>query len=62
MSYNNIGVIEFGEKNILEFENSISNDDEGGVGALNSTPYSVKPLTMVILFFVHGSYSPLVVT
>jgi hypothetical protein len=31
MSYNNNGVIDLGEKFILEFEDSLPNDDEGQV-------------------------------
>jgi hypothetical protein len=62
MSHNNNEVIDLGEKSILEFEDSLLDDDEGDVGGLNHTPSLVKPLVMVILFLVLGSYSPFVVT
>jgi hypothetical protein len=62
MSYNNSGVVDLGEKFVLGFENSLPNDDEGGVGSLNSTPCLIKSLVMLILFLVHRSCSPFVVT
>jgi hypothetical protein len=62
MSNNNSAVIDLREKNVLEFENPPLDDDEGGVGGLNCTPCLVKPLVMVILFLVHGSYSLFMVT
>jgi len=51
MSHNNGGVTNLGEKFILEFEESLPYDDEGGVGDLNYTPYQVKPLVTVSLSF-----------
>jgi hypothetical protein len=62
MSHNNSGVIDLREKYVLEFENFLPYDDEGGVGGLNCTPCLVKSLVMVILFLVLGSYSLFVVT
>jgi hypothetical protein len=47
MSHNNGGMTNFGEKNVLEFKESPLNDDAGGVGGLNCTPYLMKPLIIV---------------
>jgi hypothetical protein len=49
MSHNNGGVTNLGQKSILKSEESPSNDDEGGVGDLNCTPYLVKPLVTMSL-------------
>jgi hypothetical protein len=51
MSHNNGGVTNLGKKIIFEFENSSSNDDEGGVGGLNYTLCLLKPLIIVSLSF-----------
>jgi hypothetical protein len=62
MSHNNSGVINLGEKSVLEFEDSLLNDYESHVSGLNHTPCLVKPLVMVILFLVLESDSPFVMT
>jgi hypothetical protein len=50
MSHNNGGVIKFEKKSISDFENFLStDDDEGGVGGLNCTPYPMKPLVIMSL-------------
>ncbi len=60
MSQNNGVVTTFRGEIIFEFKNSPQND-ETNVHGLNNAPHMlVKPLVVIILFPIHGSYTPFV--
>jgi len=54
MSHNN-GVVTTLGYHVFEYEDTPSNNDEGGVGGLNCTPHLVKLLVIVTLFLVFKS-------
>jgi hypothetical protein len=51
MFHNSGGVTNLGEKSVQQSKKSSLDDDEGGVGGFNHTPYPVKPLIIMSLSF-----------
>jgi len=49
MSHNSNVVIKFSGELGSKYKESPPNDDEGGVGGLNNTPYLMKPLVIMSL-------------